>query len=320
MAAFGRSELQEEFIVYVLELPAGDAPEEGVCQALALVVLKRRGGLLLCVPQGYFPEETLALGLTASAEDQIGQSLGTTIAAGTLEVLTSGDPPAAEEGATVDVLLVDVTGDMWDHLIPFSPSAHSFDVIHTFNEDRPNLFPMVDEVTLAVWNWISDPGSGERVAFYSAQEEPDPDSSGAPVIRRRAKAKAASGTADGEPQPKMEPKKSKPTVASLSATMEGISATIPQIMAELKALRERTDAFEDKPPALPSRPSALRQPLGDSVILGSATTPRRLASFVQEMPPPRSSLLRTPTKSPSVPLPISKETSFALAAELEDPN
>ena len=59
-----------------LELPAGDTPEEGVCQALALVVLRRRGGLLLCVAQGYFPEETLAL-------EQVGQSLSTTIAAGT---------------------------------------------------------------------------------------------------------------------------------------------------------------------------------------------------------------------------------------------
>ena len=74
MAAFGRSDLQEEFIVHVLELPVSETPEEGDSQALALVILRRRDGLLLCVPHGYFSEETLAMGLTASAEDQVGQS------------------------------------------------------------------------------------------------------------------------------------------------------------------------------------------------------------------------------------------------------
>ena len=314
MAVLGRLDLQEEFTVYVLELPVSEQPEEGISQALALLLLRRREGLLLCVPHGYFSEETLALGLTATAEDQVGQSTVLSVAAGEVQDLSGRDPPVQVPGAMLDVVLVDVTKDIWDHLFPFNADIHDAEAIHVFSSEKPTLVPMVDAITAAAWTWISDPGSGERVGFYSALEEDTPATPRTPRAKRTAKAKAVPGTGggDGAAAAKADPKRSKPTVNSLASSLDSVNQTLPQIMEELRLLRQRADAMEGQMATNPSRPSALKQPLGDLTTAGLSSTPKKLASFLDDMPPPRSSMTRTPTR-----LPGSSSMDFPCAAALE---
>ncbi|CAK9027813.1 unnamed protein product [Durusdinium trenchii] len=300
MAEMGKSELQEEFSVFVLELPAGDTPEEGTTQALALVVLRRRNGLLLAVLVGYFSEEVLAEGLVATSDAQVGQSMPMTLPAGEMLDISSGEPPSPLQDATVDLVLVDVTADIWDHLIPFNYQHYDLQALHTFNADQPHMLPMANELTAAAWAWIMDPSSGERVGFYSAQEEFPGTPPRTPRGRKSPKAKAAPGTGGGEGEAKPDAKKGKPTVASLAAVLEGVSATLPQIMSELKTLRERADLMEGQITTGTSRPSALRQPLGNLATTGSSGVAKDLSGLLQEMPPPRSSLTRTPTKGSAV--------------------
>lgn len=177
---------------------------------------------------------------------------------GEVEDLAGKDPPVQASDATVDVVLVDVTRDVWDHLSPFDPGVHSIDMIHTFNSERAHQLPMVDAITAAAWTWISDPGSGERVGFYSALEEEFPSTPRTPRPRN-AKAKAAPGTGGGEPggETKPDANKPRPTVNSLASSLESMSQTLPQIMEEIRMLRQRTEVMEGQLATNPSRPGCL---------------------------------------------------------------
>ena len=296
MATFGTSTLQQEYRVCVLELPAGDDPTDGDVSALALIVLRRMSGMLLCVPKGFFTDEILAAGLAASAEDQVGQSIEVTVPAGHLDNFEDPLQPSQVVGEELQVVLVDVTLDMEDHLSPFNAAAHPLELVHTFDSDHQSWVPMTEELVAAAWAWVSDPGSGERAAFYSATEEEQvpmtPKAS--PSLGRVPK--AGSGILGGSPPARKEvPKKPRPTVASLSTSLEGISATLPQLVQELKDLSSRTARMEMQLETGESRTSALRQPLGRLGTLGSTPTAPGLQGLVKEMPPPRSSL-KTPLK------------------------
>ena len=171
MFRVGTSELQQEFRVHVLEMPDGDGGEESTISALALIILKRQNGLLLAVPQGFFSEETLSVGLMATAEDQIGQSCATAISAGSLEHFEGTEQPVPVAEALVDVVLIDVSSSIQEHLKPYSLAEHSGVAIFSFNSEDPALFPLADDLTMAAWAWVQDPSSGERANFYSAEEE-----------------------------------------------------------------------------------------------------------------------------------------------------
>eukprot|EP00435_Cladocopium_sp_Y103_P026094 s726_g6.t1 len=253
------SELMQNFKIYVLEMPAGDVPEAGVVRCQALIVLRRQGGFLLCVPVGYFNDEVLAAGLMAGADDQIGQSTTVSIPAGTLQdVEEAFGQPVPVPGSSIDVLLIDVSLDVRDHLIPFNPGDPLADGLMTFDSMDPLSFPMTDELVSAAWNWVQDPGSGERAAFYSALEEEEEEDVQTAPLPPRPRAKAGPGTGGGG-VPKDQ--KKRPTVASLSASLEQLSGSIPALLEEVKHLSQRTSAMEQQMTG-GGRPSALRQPLG----------------------------------------------------------
>lgn len=307
-------ELSEQFVVQVIDIPAGmdDAVESNV--ALALVLLKRHTGLLLAVPMGFFSEESLAAGLTAEPDDQIGQSTTMTVPAGEKFDLSQTDQPQALDGAMVTLVVVDVANSMQQFLTPYGPD-HDVDMMHAFDQNNPYLVPMTAELCRDVWAWVMDPGSGQRVAYYSADEgmEDHPSPTAVPLPTRpkaspSTKGGARPGAADG-------PRKPKPTVASLSLTMEKVAESIPRLADQLSALQIRQSQMEERLAGNiegQSRPSALRQPLGSSITTGSLGHALTPAELVKQMPPPgRSTSL--PMSSAARP-----RVSFAQKEEVQE--
>ena len=161
------------------------------------------------------------------------------VVAGEVDDLSGRDPPVQVPDAIVDVVLVDVTRDIWDHLSPFNPGVHSIEMIHAFNPERVSQLPMVDAQ--------KDPPNCEQPRFIPRVDE--------------------SGT----------------------STDHG---------GDHKLLCQRTEVVKGQLATNPSRPSALRQPLGDLTTGGLHSPFRRLATFLEEMPAPRSTSTRTPTRQP----------------------
>lgn len=301
------SPLFQEFRVQVLEYPAGEDPDEGLASAFALTVMTRSEGALLAVPRDFFGPETISAGLVAAAEDQLGQSLPLTVSAGLVEDLESTAPPVPEEGATVELLLIDVNSEVVSMLRPFVTSELQLDVIHSFDPVIIHLMPMVEDLVRQAQEWVADPASGERVAFYSAAE--DVESAAAPRVgpRPKAAAKAPPGTTSGAS------KRGKPTVASLAMSMEQISATLPKMLQQIESLSHRTQSMEQQMSAGGLKSAALQQPLGSLAAPGHVAT--SAADLLREVPPPRAPALRTPAKPPPH-VPLAKQMAEELEQDL----
>lgn len=151
------------------------------------------------------------------------------------------------------------------------------------------MMPMVPELTQAVWAWIRDPGSGELVAFYSAEEgDTVPVTPRAPLPPRRRVIQANGGEGGaGEEKPNQQQKKGRHTVATLAAALEQVTSTLPAMMAQLEKLSLRTEAMEQQIKGEVSRPSALKTPLGTSALHGLSTPSTTAAAMVKELPVPR---------------------------------
>lgn len=290
------SDLFQEYKVHVLEMPAGDHPDDGVVSGMALVVLRRLRGLLLCVPRGYFNDEVLAAGLSAALEDQIGQSTTLSLPAGSLQDVPIFGQPVLQPGSTVDVVLVDVSLDVGDHLKPFVVTDPLADGLVTFDSFDPLAVPMTEELVTATWRWVLDPGSGERTAFYSAQEEEDEAVPEFAPLPKKPRAKGAGPGTGGDVGAKGAQRKPRPTVATLSASLEELSGSLPQLLEEVRTLSRRTTAMEEQISG-GGRPSALRQPLGSFITPGLSAPSQDLGGLLKEMPPPRNTSSRSPLKS-----------------------
>ena len=319
MAANQSSELTDSYRVHVLELPAGmdDQVESNV--SLVLVLLKRHTGALLAVPEGFFSEESLAMGLTAGPDDQLGQSIHVTVPAGEKLDMEDVAAPSEIQGTFVSLVIIDVSDDIMSFVTPFSFDNHDLDLTHAFDSSSPYIFPLPGDLTRSAWEWIADPSSGQRMAFYSA-DEGVMDGATTPVVplpprEGAAKSRAAPSTrsvpkavADGQKRPR-------PTVATLAVALEKVVEALPGLTQQVAMLQQKTDSMEEKfleGLERQSRPSALRQPLGTSTISGLSQNVPAPSALVREMPPPSRSLSAFAT-------PASKaKVSFAAAQEAEE--
>ena len=286
-----RSELHAEYLVQVLDVPIQESLD-GQAQVFALVVLRRLTGFLIAVPRGAFSEEDLTAGLEADAEGLIGQSTLKTVPAGRKNSLEDTDQPVPEAGSTVDVLLIDVSSNMAAYLFPFAADMHSLDLITTFSPDQELLFPLAEELAAATWEWIADPSSGQRVTFYSAderEEEVVPETPGAETQEAGRPTPARARKATPKSSAMETPRKARPTVATLAATVEQVSETLPLLVEQLKQLQAKTDHMEQTMGGQ-SRPSALQAPLGQLTTHGSAQSSGQAPSqLLKEMPLPKAS-------------------------------
>lgn len=290
MVMIGGSELLREYRVHVLEIPSDLEDQDGSSLALALIVLRRSEGLLIAVPDGVFSQEALAGGLDVTQDDQpLGQSIVVTVPGGTLPGFEGTEHPDPLEDAQVDVLLVDVSNVVAAGLTPFDARAHPMELLHTFNANIPQLVPVADHLVSAVWNWIQDPGSGQLVQFYSAEEEEVVPETPLGPARRPMRPKASPGVGGGGARPNVpaESKKPRPTVASLAASLDTVTQTLPMIVQQLEALALRTENVERHVGKDQSRPSALQEPLGSCATTGLLTASRTPAEMLKLMPPPK---------------------------------
>ena len=296
--------------------------EDGTALAVVVVVVIRKpSAVLLAVPQDYFPADALEDGQGAGPDDMMGPSTTVTVGGGRLATM-DGSPPVPEEGVDMDVVLVDMSRDILDHLTLVSEFSGPTDLLHLFMED-PFVYPVKEGLLAAAWEWLTHPEGGDRLHYYSAEEAGETEEEMIPEVPleeprafTQPGAKPAATPTSGGRKPKVpnqQPKVKKPTIAQLATSMESIMSTLPVLTRQMEELSQRTEAMEasSKEPRI----SALSRPLGDSGTLGShdasKTTP---AALLKEMPPPQAaSKMRQP---PLVPTSGEAET-LALTADVD---
>eukprot|EP00435_Cladocopium_sp_Y103_P026996 s1075_g6.t1 len=290
MAVVGGSELLNTYALQVLEVPAGLEDVDGSTLAFALIVLRRQTGALLALPVDVLSPDVLAQGLVEESEEGVGQSLQVLVAAGHVTEFQSTEQPQPEPGALVDVLLVDVPAQFRDNLIPLDPAIHPLDLLHAFHPDDPTLVPLAQDLVQQAWDWVRDPGAGQLLTFYSAEEGDAVPETPTPHPKRSARQRAvtpngggpgASNARGGDP-----PRRPRQTVASLATSMEQINSSLPAIMSQLESLTQRTLAMESQLQKDTSRPSMLQQPLGSSTTPGLGSNLASPAELLKQMPPP----------------------------------
>ena len=309
-------QLSEAYVPYILEF---DEEADGAAFAVCLVVLKRDSGLLLAVPKDFFTEEVLAAAQFSEPQELLGPSVVRTVPASRLANFSGGAPPVTPE-MDVEVVLIDTTSEVMEHLSLCDPAHHFWDMVHFFNESINEMFPIQDSLVAAAWDWILSPSAGDRMQFYSAEEEAVPECPieeeeeeeepvevPSPTPKRRA-VPSSTGGGPKKPAPKdAGPKQKKPTVAALATSLEGLSQSIPALVAEIASLSERTQAVEENLLG-GQRSSTLRRPLGISTIGGSAkASPSPIPELLKMMPPPKTSKARS--------LAVAPTTEAAAAAE-----
>ena len=96
----------EDLEPYVLQWPAPD-DADGFAEALALVVAKRRGGMLLALPPGLIPDQILELANAGEDAGPVGASTRITIPG----VILDGGL-VSPTGTDVTVVLVDLAEEL----------------------------------------------------------------------------------------------------------------------------------------------------------------------------------------------------------------
>lgn len=299
MAEERGSELLHNFVLQVLHVPEDMVDVNSSSTVLALVVLRRQHGALLAVPTDVIMPAILTAGLSASTVDLIGMSTHVTVPAGLLEDLNATAPPRPSEGDLVDVLLVDVSGEVLEMIRPFQNSGISEDVVHPFSFVDSHLILMPEDLAAAAWEWIQDPGSANLLVFYTADEGdtvPETPRPEIPSPKRASRARAQQP--DGGEPGRGSGTSKRPTVAQLASSLDQVNQTLPQVVDQLRVLVERQDAMEAQLHRGMSRPSALQQPLGSSAMNGSQRVSFNPTALVREFPPPRSSSMRGSPPSP----------------------
>ena len=300
--------VSERFTPYLLEMQMTDQEEDGTSMAVVLVLVVKPSGILLAGPVDFFPEDMLSAGHLAGPDDMIGPSVHVVCPAGRLQQMDGSPPVVDVEDKTLEVLLVDALPEIADNMSLVADYSGPVDALHLFDQD-PFNYPMKDEVLALAWDWIVQPTSGDRVNYYSAQEDeeekelvPDaPEEGVLPVGNgiQPGKGHAGKGIGLGKPKSAPAPKVKRPTVSQLATSLEGLTAAIPALTDQIAELSRRTIAMEDQMKN-PSRLSALSQPLGSSATPGFvATSGISPAELLKEMPPPTRTLaLKSVTMNP----------------------
>ena len=129
-------EISQGRVLYVLEWNSEDVGADGKKESFTIVVLKRSGGCLLALPQGFLSAEELS-----SAEvpgEIIGPSHSVVVQGVVME-----DGVQTEIGAEVPVLLVDMDKSVANYMrLPEEVE----DLAHMFLPDDPFAFPRPDEL------------------------------------------------------------------------------------------------------------------------------------------------------------------------------
>ena len=160
----------------------GEGGRASTC--FAVPVMKRSGGLLVCLPRGCISEDLMIDVLAgADPESVLGPSKG--VALSLCEEGLDGSPILV--GAQTNCLLMDLSDNALPWISEYDPAADNTAVVG-FSEEYPNSLPMYSELLLIATEWITSQGS-DRVNFYSALEEQEGVAT--PVMKASSKKPAA---------------------------------------------------------------------------------------------------------------------------------
>ena len=199
--------------VYVLQVFSEDA--EDVCTCHALVLLKREGGLLLAVPAGAVPQESLQAAGEGDPFTMYGPH--------TIQPIHLTGPGVGSVPEEADVLLIDVEGAVLAHLSPLSdPLPDNF---VSFGPD-PAQLPDLNVLMVAAREWLASVQEDQPMAYFSAVEEHVENGPVEPSTPMAQVPKTAA---------KVKPKRL--TTAALADQLSQVADVLPQLTKQISALQ-----------------------------------------------------------------------------------
>ena len=249
---------------------------DGRAEVGALVVLKRKEGLLLALPAGTLPDEVLEQGNAGGDSLTFGPS--TVVRLPGIVLDGGSQQPAGED---VSVLIVDCSLSVLGYL----REIRAFEEInYNFAEDSPYVLPASEALITAALEWV-EAAEQDRVGYYSAESNVEDQSFVEPQpkgkVRPRKpveKATLSGGGAKAGEKPK------KATTASLAADLQLVLQSLPKLAEQVSEIGQRQKTFETQiTDRLSSARPQLSQPLSRSLDFGVAA---QVSSLAKDLKPP----------------------------------
>ena len=271
--------LSQEKRRYILEW-TDELGTDGSREAFALAVLKRAGGLMLCVPTGFIPEEILEVG-NQGAPGLIGPSLRISVPG---VIQEQGQPTETSIGGDLQVLLVDTDASV---CMQMREAEEIEEIAKPFAEDDPYAYPDPGVVVARALEWArSLTGDVQDLSedWYSAAQEEMPNGPPLPEAQTQPRRRAQPG-ATSSGQPAERPKR--PTTTSLQASLNMVLETLPELSNSMRSLADRQQSLEDQL-LRSSGAKSLSQPLAAQVPVQASGGVSSMVKSLQ--PPPRVGL------------------------------
>ncbi len=226
-------------------------------EAFAMVILKRAGGCLLAIPEGFLSTEDLTDGAGA-----LGSVLGPSVSL-LVTAMVAEEGAEAPIGVEVPVVVV----DMHQAIVQSMRHAEEVeDAAMPFLPDDPFAFPSGDELVAKSLAWLQEVSQvSEDWYAHEVTAESGGNTPKNPKARQRKPKPAADGAtgSEGVPKPK------KPTTASLAASVQVMMDTLPALSQQMKELMDRQHTMEDQLRRNQSPAAVLSQPLSSSLARDS---------------------------------------------------
>ena len=149
--------------LYELVWPPAVGPEDPA-SCVCYIVMKRPGGFLCCLPQGFFSEEEVNQGMAAEANGGLGPS--TTVLAKSVSLDEEGEWGTASGSPEVPALVIDLPAAFASALtfLDFSDFGGL-----SFVEEDFSLVPLAADVLLQARDWVAI-----RSGYQTGVSEPRP--------------------------------------------------------------------------------------------------------------------------------------------------
>lgn len=236
----------EEFYQLRRPLFQGDVSQQ---TCIAIVVMKRIGGLLVAVPLDFF-----------GAEDKVNMNmLGEACAVGSRTSLTVPAEREKEGGGRepvedIDVLVFDLDASMAGHLTAVSSvTEEAQDLMMCFVEEDASIAPEPDGLLRLVREWVEvQAADSTNLGFYSAVEAQEEEEV-VPETPKPGRRK--------EPKDPTTPKPKRVTTALLAEQLQGLMDAIPKLSEQVVEMQEAQAKMREemlvKVSAPPPRPSQM---------------------------------------------------------------
>ena len=254
-------------VLYVLEWNSEDSLD-GMKEAFVIVVLKRAGGCLLAIPEGFLSVKDLKEG------GEMGSILGSSVS-----MVVNAMHVDGPSGLEIPVVIADV-----DQAI-VGAMRHAEEVEETampFLPEDPFALPSGDELVAKSLAWLQNTTLGQQEGWYSQEvtAESEINTPKPPKARpSRAKAAAVGDTGSG-----VAGKPKRQTTATLAANVQAMMDTLPALSLRMQEMMDRQLNMEEQLRTNQNPAAVLRQPLSSSLV----TDPRLGASAKAFGSPPRT--------------------------------